>query len=102
MNHYKRHLNFEFDKSSKEYQLWKCNEILRMIARVKDRNEDLQNTCIKVYGLNGHGTPRWDIDSYTQVKWNLKIISRLQQYFNNTLNKIARFSEPIKKQQLAT
>lgn len=102
MNHYKRHLNFEFDKSSKEYHLWKCNEILGMIARMKDRNEDLQNTCIKAYGLNGQGKPKWDIDSYNQAKWNLQIIARLQSYFNATLKKVGQFSEPIKKQQLAT
>lgn len=88
---YKKHLYFEQRTQSKEYQLDKCMKVLELIARVKDRNQNIREFCENCFGTNSTGniiTTQAELDKYN---FNLEVIKRLQKYYNNLIQNLKRF-----------
>lgn len=91
MSYYKKHLNFESNQFSKEYQLAKCNSILGMIARLKDMNKSLKETYEYFYGKSINGNILVSKHDFERYNIRLKIIERLKKYYNNNLDKLTKF-----------
>lgn len=79
-----------FDENSKEYALDECMKILGLIARVKDRNNDIIEMSRKFYGCTEKGvrTTESEFDRYEK---NKLIINRLQRYYNNKITNLVKF-----------
>ena len=71
MTNYRKHLWYEDDKNSREWQLQKCYNILGLVARVKDKIDD----CRRFMDSDG-------------ILKNRKILERLEIYYQNEIKKI--------------
>lgn len=89
-NFFQSHLYFEENKQSKEYAHDECMRILGLIARLKDRNNDIIEMSRKFYGCTGKGvrTTALEFERYEKNKY---IINRLQIYYNNKITNLAKF-----------
>lgn len=81
LSNYQKHLYFENDVNSKEYQLNKCIVVLGLIAKVKDRLNRKQS-----YGFSFNDETRTE-----EIKHNLRLIRRLFSYYNYCLTKVKTF-----------
>lgn len=91
--HYKKHLYFEGNPNSREFQLDKCIKVLAMIARLKDRNTNIINTCEFIYGKHENGRVRVTERDLLRFNRNLEMIERLKGYFNYCLSKVNKFKQ---------
>lgn len=89
--HFKNHLYFETRPESQEFALERCRVVLGMIASLRDRNDSIIDFSKKFYGLNEKGnlvsSPK-EVEKYLS---NLKMIRRLQSYFNFCKSRINNF-----------
>lgn len=86
LSNYQKHLYFENDVNSKEYQLHKCIAVLGLIAKVKDRLCRINNF------VDSESFAFVNAKSYTEkIKHNSLLISRLHDYYNYCLTKVNKF-----------
>jgi hypothetical protein len=90
-NNFTNHLHFENHPNSRVFQLDKCGKVLEMIARLKDRNIDLAETCEMLYGRNERG--RIMCSESMQIKYNKNVetIKRLKSYYNYLIDGLKKF-----------
>jgi hypothetical protein len=89
-NYYSKHLNFEPYPNSREWKLDRCNKVLEMISRLKDRNFDIADTCERFYGRRDGNIVCPDNMSIKYHR-NLATIERLKKYFNFCLERVNKF-----------
>lgn len=84
--YFQKHLYFDAD--SREYQLGKCMKVLEMIARVKDKIDEIEQHCIKFYGFNEYGRLQGSESDNLKYAKNKATLKRLKSYYNYCLTKI--------------
>lgn len=92
LTNYQKHLYFENNPNSKEYKLDKCNKILALIARLKDRNQTIIDFCIEFYGETSDNCIKCSVENKKTILQNRKTILRLKMYFNKCLLQITSFN----------
>lgn len=90
-SNYSKHLYFENTPKSKEFALDKCNKVLAMIARLKDRNKRIEDYCLNFYGRDSQGKIKATENYLLKINENLETIKRLKTYYNYCINKLEKF-----------
>lgn len=88
---FQKHLNFEDYPESKEFKLNKCVKVLSMIARLKDRNQDIIRECNYLYGKSKDGKNLASEVEFEKFNKNLELINRLKKYYNYCLSNVGAF-----------
>jgi hypothetical protein len=91
ISYFKKHLYFEKYLNSKEFQLYKCNKVLEMIAKLKDRNVVIVDCAKKFNGVDNNGGIKTSEVEFLKYQANVKTIKRLESYYNNCLSKVSKF-----------
>jgi len=88
---YQKHLYFENLPNSKEYALNKCIGVLGIIAKLKDRNRAIAETCEQYYGRDENGKIKATDKEAGKFNRNLAAIARLKNYYNTCIEKLKKF-----------
>lgn len=88
---FQKHLYFEKNPKSKEFQLDKCIKVLAMVAQLKDRNQAILNMCDNFYGRSENGKVKAPEREAYKFNRNLATIERLKKYYNYCLSNVGRF-----------
>jgi hypothetical protein len=91
VSYFQKHLYFEKYPNSKEFQLDKCNKILEMIAKLKDRNVSIYEVSKQFHGTDSQGRIKTTEPEFIKFQRNAETISRLESYYNNCLSKLTKF-----------
>lgn len=90
IRYYQKHLKADEVLATKEYQLKKLMDILGLIAKIKDRIVNIQETSKLFYGINENGkikTTQKEADKYIMYGEMLK---RVKEYYNNQLSNLKK------------
>ena len=90
-SNYSNHLRFEDRPNSKEFQLDKCIKVLGMIARLKDRNQIIEDCCENFYGKSENGRIKAPETEAIKYSTNIATIKRLKSYYNYCLSNLKQF-----------
>ena len=90
-SNYSNHLYFENNPSSREFQLDKCIKVLGMIARLKDRNQIIEDCCENFYGKSENGRIKAPETEAIKHSTNIATIKRLKSYYNYCLSNLKQF-----------
>lgn len=88
---YKMHLYNDEVKGTREYEVKKLMDILGLIARVKDKINDVKNTSKVMYGTDTDGNILTDQRLKILYIKNSEMHKRLKAYYNNNISKLKTF-----------
>lgn len=89
--YYSKHLRNDEVVGTKEFQLKKLNDTLGLIAKIKDRLYDMQETSKTIYGTNSNGNILTNQKIHDKFIMYIEMLKRVKTYYNNKLIKLKQF-----------
>jgi uncharacterized protein (DUF39 family) len=83
-----KHLYNDTIPNTREFQLKKLNDIVGLIAKIRDRIKDIEETSKAVYGVNKDGRIQSSDSMCKKHKLYNEMIVRVKAYYNNNLSKL--------------
>lgn len=89
--YYSKHLRNDEIIGTKEFQLKKLNDTLGLIAKIKDRIYDMQETSKSIYGINTDGKIMTNQKIHDKFIMYSEMLKRVKAYYNNKLTNLKKF-----------
>ena len=89
--YYSKHLNNDEVVGTREFELKKLNDTLGLIAKIKDRILDMQETSKKMYGTDKDGKIMTNKKIHDKYIMFAEMLKRVKSYYNNQLTKLKQF-----------
>ena len=91
LSRYTKHLYNDTIEDTREFKLKKLNDTLGLIAKIKDKIIDIEETSKSVYGVNNNGIIQSTNSMCKKHKLYNEMIVRIKAYYNLNLSKLKPF-----------